>query len=162
VAAHRRLGEVQAVRRPAEVQRLRDGEEGPQLESADVIVLGLPLYNFAAPSSVKAWVDHLIIPDVTFSMRTGEGLLGDRELLVLSARGGGFGPGTPKEGWDHASAWLGHGLSMTGLRPRFVFADLRWAGVTPATAGLEHVRDASMAAAEAEIDALWSRAATAA
>lgn len=133
-------------------------ELAAEATAADTILLGMPLYNFAAPSSVKAWVDHLIIPDVTFSMTTGEGLLAGRELLVISARGGGFGPGTPKEGWDHASAWLGHGLSMTGLEPRFIFADLRWAGITPSTAGLEHLRDASMAAAEAEIDALWATA----
>lgn len=131
-------------------------ELAAEVEAADVVLLGMPLYNFAAPSSVKAWVDHLIIPDVTFSMTTGRGLLGGRELIVISARGGGFGPGTPKEGWDHASAWLGHGLSMTGLEPRFIFADLRWAGLVPATEGLEPVRDASMTAAEAEIDGLWT------
>lgn len=137
-------------------------ELAAEVAVADVVVLGMPLYNFAAPSAVKAWVDHLIVPGVTFDMATGDGLLTGRELLVISARGGGFGPGTPKEGWDHASAWLGHGLSMTGLEPRFVFADLRWAGLVPATAGLEPLRDASLAAAEAEIDGLWAPARAAA
>ena len=33
-----------------------------EVKEADTIVLGLPLYNFGAPSSVKAWVDHLIAP----------------------------------------------------------------------------------------------------
>lgn len=129
-----------------------------EVRAADAIVLGMPLYNFAAPSSVKAWVDHLIIADVTFSMTTGEGLLGGREFIVLSSRGGGFGPGTPKEGWDHGAPWLPHGISMTGLEPQFIFADLRWAGVVPATAGLEPLRDASLAAATAAIDDLWAAA----
>ena len=131
-------------------------ELAEEIRAADTIVLGMPLYNFAAPSSVKAWVDHLIIANVTFDMSTGEGLLGGRELIVVSARGGGFGPGTPKEGWDHGAPWLPHGLSMTGLEPRFIFADLRWAGVVPATAGLEPLRDESLAAAETEIDGLWA------
>src|ERR1700736_6458112 len=36
-----------------------------EIKEADTIVLGLPLYNFGAPSSVKAWVDHLIAPGLS-------------------------------------------------------------------------------------------------
>jgi FMN-dependent NADH-azoreductase len=50
-----------------------------------------------------------------------EGLLGGRDLIVLAARGG-YAPGTPREGWDHAEQWLPHGLSITGLTPRFITA----------------------------------------
>jgi len=86
-----------------------------EVKEADTIVLGLPLYNFGAPSSVKAWVDHLIAPGLSIDPETHAGLLGGRDFVVLASRGGGYGAGTPREGWDHAGAWLPHALAMTGL-----------------------------------------------
>jgi len=41
-----------------------------EVTAADVIVLGMPLYNYGAPSSVKAWVDHLIAPGHAFEPMT--------------------------------------------------------------------------------------------
>lgn len=124
---------------------------------ADTILLGLPVYNFGAPSSVKAWVDHLVAPGLSPDPETHEGLLGGRDLIVLAARGGGYGPGTPREGWDHAEAWLPHGLSYTGLQPKvFITAELTLADVTPAMADLRGLAAESLAAAEREIDALWA------
>jgi len=127
-----------------------------EIVAADTILLGLPLYNFGPPSTVKAWVDHLIAPGLALDPETHEGLLGGRDLVVLAARGGGYAPGTPREGWDHAEPWLPHGLSLTGLEPRFIAAELTLAPVTPAMAGLEPLAAESLAAAEAAVDALWS------
>ncbi|ANW65988.1 FMN-dependent NADH-azoreductase [Mycobacterium sp. djl-10] len=129
-----------------------------EIKQADTVLLGLPLYNFGAPSTVKAWVDHLIVPGVTFDPESGQGLLGDTELVVLAARGGGYGPGTPRAGWDHAEAWLPHGLSLTGLAPRFITAELTMADDNPAMADLRPLAAQSLAAAEAAIDALWTPA----
>jgi FMN-dependent NADH-azoreductase len=116
-----------------------------EVERADTIVLGLPVYNYAAPSAVKAWVDHLIAPGLSLDADTHAGLLGGRDLIVLASRGGGFGPGTPREGWDHAEQWLPHGLAMTGLEPRFITAELTLADVTPAMA-VARGRDGGVAA----------------
>ena len=79
------------------------------------VLLGLPLYNFGAPSSIKAWVDHVVAGGLSVDFERGEGLLGGRELIVLAARGGGYAPGSPRDGWDHAQLWLPHGLDVTGL-----------------------------------------------
>lgn len=128
-----------------------------EVRQADVVLLGLPLYNYAAPSSVKTWVDHLIAPGLSIDPATGTGLLGDRQLVVLATRGGGYGPGTPKEGWNHAESWLPHGLSLTGLAPRFISAELTLAPVNPAMAELIPLHEASLAAAEREIDQLWAQ-----
>src|SRR5450631_945555 len=57
-----------------------------EVVQADTILLGLPLYNFGPPSSVKAWVDHLVAPGLSVDQATRTGLLGGRELLVLAAR----------------------------------------------------------------------------
>jgi FMN-dependent NADH-azoreductase len=129
-----------------------------EVKEADTIVLGLPLYNFGAPSSVKAWVDYLIAPGLSIDPQTRAGLLGGRDLVVLASRGGGYSTGTPREGWDHAGAWLPHGLSATGLEPRFISADLTLAEVTPAMADLIPLAAKSLAAAEQAIDGLWSPA----
>ncbi|PZG19559.1 FMN-dependent NADH-azoreductase [Nonomuraea aridisoli] len=127
-----------------------------EVKAADTIVLGLPLYNYGAPSSVKAWVDHLIAPGLAFDPETQEGRLGGREFVVLATRGGGYGPGAPREGWDHALPWFPHGLAITGLEPRFIEAELTLARTTPAMTPLIPLAEQSLAAAERAIDDLWS------
>ncbi len=128
-----------------------------EVKAADTIVLGLPLYNFGPPSSVKAWVDHLIAPGLSLDHATYEGFLTGKEFVVLAARGGGYGPGTPREGWDHATPWIPHGLSLTGLVPTTVIAaELTLAKVNPAMAELIPLADESLAAAEREVDVLWA------
>ncbi|GIJ77179.1 FMN-dependent NADH-azoreductase [Micromonospora phaseoli] len=127
-----------------------------EVQRADTVLLGLPLYNYAAPSSVKTWVDLLIVPGLAYDPATGTGLLGDREFIVVTSRGGGYGAGTPREGWDHAESWLPHGLSQTGLQPRFIAAELTLAPVVPAMAELVPLHEESLAAAERAIDELWA------
>ncbi|SHL63062.1 FMN-dependent NADH-azoreductase [Actinacidiphila paucisporea] len=126
-----------------------------EVKAADSVLLGLPVYNYGAPSSVKSWVDHLVAVGLSVDPETYEGLLGGRDLVVLAARGGGYAPGTPREGWDHAEQWLPHGISLTGLTPRFITAELTLAKVNPAMSDLIPLADQSLAAAEESIDALW-------
>jgi FMN-dependent NADH-azoreductase len=127
-----------------------------EIREADTILLGLPLYNFGAPSSVKAWVDHLIAPGLSLDPETKAPLLGGREFVVLASRGGGYAEGTPRQGWDHAEPWLPHAVSLTGLEPRFITAELTLANVNPAMAGLIPLAEQSLAEAERAIDALWT------
>ncbi|MCI2424069.1 NAD(P)H-dependent oxidoreductase [Saccharopolyspora sp. K220] len=128
-----------------------------EAKRADTILLGLPLYNFGPPSSVKSWVDYLIAAGLSFDPETRSGLLSGREFIVLAARGGGYGAGTPRYGWDHAEPWLPHGVSMTGLKPRFITAELTLAEVTPEMSALVPLAKESLAAAEREIDGLWAQ-----
>ncbi|MFY1619151.1 FMN-dependent NADH-azoreductase [Micromonospora sp. WMMD736] len=129
-----------------------------EVKQADVVLLGLPLYNYGVPSSVKSWVDHLIVAGLTYDPETQEGLLTGREFVVVATRGGGYGEGTPRHGWDHAEQWLPHGLSMTGLEPRFISTELTLAPTVPAMAELIPLHEASRTAAEKEIDNLWTPA----
>src|SRR4030081_4144277 len=46
-----------------------------EIKQADTVLLGLPLYNFAPPSTVKAWVDHLIATGLSIDTETHTGLL---------------------------------------------------------------------------------------
>jgi FMN-dependent NADH-azoreductase len=71
-----------------------------ELEAADWVVIGTPMNNFTVPSTLKAWVDHIVRIRRTFaSTPTGKvGLLRDRPVVVVSAHGGYCGdtpPGQP-------------------------------------------------------------------
>ena len=67
--------------------------------SADVIVIGAPMYNFTIPSALKSWIDRLGVPRVTFrySESGPEGLAGGRKVIVASARGGNYGDDSPMD-----------------------------------------------------------------
>ena len=135
----------------------RSAELIDEVKRADTLLLGLPLYNFGPPSTVKAWVDHLLVAGLSYDPETQAGLLDDTEFIVLASRGGGYGAGTPRHGWDHAETWLPHGVSMTGLAPRFITAELTLADQNPAMAELKPLAAESLAAAERSIDELWAR-----
>jgi FMN-dependent NADH-azoreductase len=127
-----------------------------EIKEASTVLLGLPLYNFGAPSSVKAWVDHLIAPGLSLDPETKAPLLGGREFVVLASRGGGYAEGTPRYGWDHAEPWLPHAISLTGLEPRFITAELTLASTVPAMAELIPLAEQSLAEAERAVDGLWT------
>jgi FMN-dependent NADH-azoreductase len=127
-----------------------------EIKQADTLLLGLPVYNFGPPSTVKTWVDHLIALGHSIAADGSGGLLGDTEFIVLHARGGGYAAGTPREGWDHAEPWLQHAVSATGLSPRFITAELTLAEVNPAMFDLKPLAAESLARAEAAVDELWA------
>jgi FMN-dependent NADH-azoreductase len=131
-----------------------------ELLSSDAYLFAVPLYNWTHPASVQAWVDRIL---TAAPLRAGEGEpIAGRPAVVVHSRGGGYGPGTPREGWDHAEPWLPHGLAMTGLQPRFITAELTLAQVNPAMAGLIPLAEESLTAAERAIDDLWVPATAAA
>jgi FMN-dependent NADH-azoreductase len=119
--------------------------------AADTILIALPLYNFGPPSTFKAWFDRIVSPDRTM------GKLGDKEFVVVTARGGGYAPGTPREGWDHREPWLRHAFSPLGVSDiTFVNTELTLARESPAMIPLDLgvAEDKSMAEALAAVDAL--------
>jgi FMN-dependent NADH-azoreductase len=66
-----------------------------ELRQADVIVLGLPMYNFGVPSQLKAYFDHIARAGVTFRYTANgpEGLLKGKKAYVFAARGGVYAGG---------------------------------------------------------------------
>jgi FMN-dependent NADH-azoreductase len=150
-----RMVPAEALTRAQQVSLALSVELIDEIKRADTVQLGLPLYNFGPPSTVKAWVDHIVAPGLSIDAETGAGLLGDNDFIVLESRGGGYGPGTPREGWDHAEAWLPHAVSLTGLSPRFITAELTMAEVNPAMAELKALATESLRLALRAIDGLW-------
>ena len=75
--------------------------------SADVIVIGAPMYNFGIPSQLKAWIDRIAVAGRTFryTAQGPEGLAVGKRVVVLSGRGG-FYADTPLQGADFQEAYL--------------------------------------------------------
>ncbi|WP_167510740.1 FMN-dependent NADH-azoreductase [Chryseobacterium sediminis] len=61
-----------------------------EIEEADILVIGLPFYNFSFPSTLKSWIDHISIPGKTFSYAdsTPKGLLKNKKVYLNIAIGG--------------------------------------------------------------------------
>lgn len=76
--------------------------------AADIVVLGIGLYNFGIPSQLKAWVDRLAIAGKTFryTEKGPEGLAGGKRVILAIARGGFYGPGAPAAPLEHAETYL--------------------------------------------------------
>jgi FMN-dependent NADH-azoreductase len=72
-----------------------------ELADADAAVLALPLYNFGVSQHVKAWIDLAIAGSAP-----GTRLLEGKPVVLVTTRGGAYGPGTPREGWDHSTDYL--------------------------------------------------------
>ncbi|PPK61211.1 NAD(P)H-dependent oxidoreductase [Actinokineospora auranticolor] len=116
-----------------------------ELAAADSIVVATSLYNFGVSQHVKAWVD-LLITDPRFA--PGSAPLTGKPLALVIARGGGYGPGTPREGWDHATPWLVRIFQdVLGAEVSVVAAELTLAEVNPAMADLVPLAKQSTAAA---------------
>ena len=127
--------------------------------AADTIVLGMGLYNFGVPSTVKAWFDRIVVPGVTLGENGGT--LGGRRLVLTLAAGGGYGESTPRAGWDHREPWIRHAFEQLGVTDvQVIAAELTLARESPMMIPLDlgDAEDASLAAAEAMIDADFATA----
>jgi len=116
-----------------------------ELKDADVVVLGLPLYNFGLPSTLKAYFDHVGRAGVTFryTEKGPVGLLTGKKVYVFAARGG-FYAGTPN---DTQTPYIRAFLSFIGMNDiEFVYAEGLARG--------EESKQQGIARARAEVDRL--------
>lgn len=93
-----------------------------ELKSADVIVIGLPMYNFGVPSSLKAYFDHVARAGVTFRYTENGpvGLLTRKKAYVFATRGGLYA-GTPG---DLETGYVRQFLGFLGIDDvEFVYAE---------------------------------------
>ena len=93
-----------------------------ELRQTDVVVIGLPLYNFGIPSSLQAYFDHLARAGVTFKYTASGpiGFLTGKRVLVFATRGGKYA-GTEK---DSATTQVRAFLSLLGMNDlEFIYAE---------------------------------------
>ncbi len=135
-----------ADRTPAQVAHVQASDALiDELKLADIVVLGLPMYNFGIPSTLKAWFDHVARAGVTFRYtESGSiGLIGDKPLYILAARGGLY-QGTER---DFQTGHVTLFFNLLGIRNiQFVYAE--GLNISPES------KEASLEVAREAIDAL--------
>lgn len=132
-----------------------------ELAAADAVLLAVPLYNFGVSQHIKTWID-LVIAAPPDSASAGPLLAGTPTVLV-AVRGGAYGSGTPREGWDHSTGYLRRILAdVWGAELTIVEREFTLVGVNPAldqfTAQAAQMKDAADAAAREAGRALTSAA----
>jgi FMN-dependent NADH-azoreductase len=87
-----------------------------EIQEADIIVIGVPIYNFQIPSALKAWIDHIVLRGKTFAYENGqvEGLIKNKKVYLAIASGGIFSAG-PMKPYDFADVYLRYILGFIGL-----------------------------------------------
>ncbi|MGW3955607.1 FMN-dependent NADH-azoreductase [Streptomyces sp. NPDC004752] len=105
-----------------------------ELERADAILIGAPMYNFSIPSTLKAWLDNVVLVGRTMGENSSAK---GTPVTVVASRGGSYAPGTPREQFEYVqnylSAILAEGL---GLDVDFIVPELTMAPHNPAMAEL--------------------------
>lgn len=104
-----------------EAVRLSD-ELIAELFAADVVVIGVPMYNFGIPSTLKAYFDHIARAGITFRYTADgpEGLVKNKKAYIVAARGGVYS-GTPA---DTQTEYLKTFLGFIGIEDvTFIYAE---------------------------------------
>ncbi|MFL0803957.1 MAG: NAD(P)H-dependent oxidoreductase [Agarilytica sp.] len=120
-----------------------------EVQAADIIVLGAPMYNFGIPSELKAWFDHIARAKVTFEYTANGpvGLLKNKKVYVVATRGGIH----KDQSTDTETPFLKTILSFVGLDDvEFIYAEGLNMG--------EGIRDKAIREAEQHINALFDNA----
>ena len=118
-----------------------------ELLAADAYLLAVPLYNWGVSQHVKAWID-LLLTDSRFA--PGSRPLAGRTGALVVTRGGGYGPGTPKEGWDHATPYYRRVFGdVLGLNLHVSEVELTLADLHPEMAPLRDQAQESLKAGHA-------------
>jgi len=134
-----------ALSRSDELEARRNTTVLEEFLGADVLVIGVPLYNFSVPSQLKAWLDRILIAGRTFryTEHGPEGLAGGKQVILAVARGGVYESGSPAE---FGESYLRFILGFLGIR------DVRVVRAEGLAFSAQH-REAALNAARAAIPA---------
>lgn len=121
-----------------------------ELAGADAVLLAVPLYNFGVSQHIKTWIDLVIAAPRDSS--GAEPLLAGKPTVLVTVRGGAYGAGTPRDGWDHSTGYLRRILAdVWGAELTVVEREFTLVGVNPAldqfTELAAQLKDAAHAAA---------------
>lgn len=119
-----------------------------ELQAADIIVIGAPMYNFTIPTQLKAWLDRVLKAGVTFQYtdQGPKGLLSGKTAYIASGRGGIYSQGEAAA-MDHQESYLRQALGFIGITQVHV---IRAEGVNLG----EEPREQALQDAQKDIEAL--------
>ncbi|MFC4612206.1 FMN-dependent NADH-azoreductase [Streptomyces maoxianensis] len=116
-------------------------ELASELEAADAVLIGAPMYNFTIPSTLKAWLDQVIVVGHNAGP---ESPVAGTPVTVVASRGGSYAPGTPREDYEFVQSYLEKVLTgMLGAEVDFIVPELTLARSRPEMAELIPLADAS-------------------
>jgi FMN-dependent NADH-azoreductase len=123
----------------------RNGEILDEFLAADIVVIGAPMYNFAIPTQLKAWIDRILSAGKTFRYTENgpEGLAGGKRVIIASSRGGIYSQG-PAASVDFQETYLKHVFGFIGIH------DVEFVRAEGLNLGAEQ-REAAIAKAPAQI-----------
>lgn len=87
------------------------------LES-DIVVVGVPMYNFTISSEMKAWIDRIVVPGTTFRYGANgpEGMATNKRVILAIARGGFYGADSAFAAAEHAESFLRITFGFIGVK----------------------------------------------
>lgn len=89
-----------------------------EFQAADTIVIGVAFYNYSIPSSLKAWIDRVVVAGKTFAFGSGTGPVGlaaGKRVIIAIARGGVYANGAPFAHREHAERYLRDIFALVGI-----------------------------------------------
>lgn len=105
-------------RSPEQLNTIRISEDAiAELMEADIYVIGAPFYNFSIPSTLKAYLDHIVRPGITFKYNEKgepEGFLKNKKVYIAIASSGVYSEGA-FQSFDHVSPYLKFLLGCIGI-----------------------------------------------
>ncbi len=118
-----------------------------ELQAADTVIIGAPMYNWGVSANLKAWIDQVVRIGFTFTYGAAgpEPLLKDKRCVVIITRGGVYSA-PERAALDFQLPYLRHVLGVIGLTPRFVICE--------GTLGKPEAVEAALAKARAELSAV--------
>lgn len=127
-----------------------------EVQNADILVIGAPMYNFGIPSTLKSWFDHLLRAGVTFRYTEAgpEGLLKGKRAIVVLSRGGLYSEG-PLQALDAQEPHLRALLGFVGI------TDVTYVRAEKLAVSPED-RETAISNAQTEVEAVVSKVAAAA
>ena len=112
-----------------------------ELEQADAVLIGAPMYNYSIPSTLKAWLDNVVLIGRT----AGESPSAKgTPVTIVASRGGSYAPGTPRAPYEYVQNYLTAVLGdALGLAVDFIVPELTMAPHNPAMTELVPLFEAS-------------------
>jgi FMN-dependent NADH-azoreductase len=155
----RRLPTVRPANAPEGAVGIPDSEGASALDeflTAEIVVIGAPMYNFAVPSQLKAWIDRILIAGKTFrySEAGAVGLAGGKRVIIASSRGGLYAPGMPFEANDFQEKYLRAVFAFIGIED---FEIVRAEGLAFGPEQREAAIGAALASASSAVTRLATR-----
>lgn len=118
--------------------------------SADTYLLSTPMWNFGIPYPLKHYIDIIVQPRYLFHYTEAgpEGLVTNRKMIVVTSRGGDYGPESPARAMDQQEPYLRTVFGFVGL------TDLTFINAQPMDAAGEEVREQKIAEAIGQIEGM--------